>query len=136
MTPKRLIPLTLVLLALATIAFGVRTTQVAAQFAAQGSPTIDAGTPGATTTDAKPTDNTRAGANETEQKKAWECPVTIPPKPGFIATESEEVTYSKAFPAPDPYPNEYPYEGMVWYGSQGLWTALSIDGDHGGRKSV
>lgn len=129
-------PLALMLLTLTTTACGLPTMEVADQLAAQGSTTIDAGTTGATTTDAKTTDNAKARSNETERRKASECQVTFPPEPGFVATESEEVTYSKAFPAPDPYPHEYPNEGMVWYGSEGLWTALSVDGDHGGRKSV
>lgn len=71
-----------------------------------------------------------------EGKPAVECPVTIPPQPGFVATEPENVTYSTHFPAPDPWPREYPHEGMVWYGSAELWTALATDGDHWGRKSV
>lgn len=70
------------------------------------------------------------------KKTGFECPVTIPPQPGFAASEPEKVTYSEHFPAPDPWPSEYPHEGMVWYGSEELWTALAIDGDHSPRKSV
>ena len=126
----------LMLLTLATTACGLPATEVAGELVAQGSTTIGADTTGAMTTDTKTTDNAKAGSNETERKQTSECPVTIPPTPGFVATESEEVTYSKAFPAPAPYPHQYPHEGEVWYGSDGLWTALSLDGDHGGRKSV
>ena len=71
-----------------------------------------------------------------EVKTDFECPVTIPPQPGFVATSPEDVTYSEHFPAPDPWPSEYPHDGMVWYGSEELWTVLAIDGDHGVRKSV
>lgn len=74
--------------------------------------------------------------SQMEKKTDFECPVTIPPQPGFAASEPEKVTYSEHFPAPDPWPSEYPHEGIVWYGSEELWTALAIDGDHGGRKSV
>lgn len=74
--------------------------------------------------------------SQTEKKTDFKCPVTIPPQPGFVASEPENVTYSEHFPAPDPWPREYPHEHMVWYGSEDLWTALAIDGDHGGRKSV
>lgn len=70
------------------------------------------------------------------KKTDFECPVTIPPQPGFVAGEPENVTYSEHFPAPDTWPGEYPDEDAVWYGSEELWTALAVDGDHGGRKSV
>ncbi len=66
----------------------------------------------------------------------FDCPATIPPQPGLVTTESEDVTYSENFPAPDPWPAEYPHAGMVWYGTPELWTALAVDGDHGIRKSV
>lgn len=51
-----------------------------------------------------------------------ECPVTIPPQPGFSP--------------PEPWPATYPREGSVWYGNPGLWTVLETDGDYGPRKSV
>jgi len=73
---------------------------------------------------------------QTEKKTDFECPVTVPTQPGFEATKPEKVTYSEHFPAPDPWPSHYPHEGMVWYGSKELWTALAIDGDHSPRKSV
>jgi len=66
----------------------------------------------------------------------FECPVTIPPQPGFGVVKPESVTYSEQFPAPDPWPREYPHDGTAWYGSQELWTALATDGDHSPRKSV
>lgn len=46
-----------------------------------------------------------------------DCPVTKPPDP--------------AYAPPLPYPAEYPYEGMAWYGSDNLWTAIPIDGQWG-----
>ncbi|MFP3882849.1 MAG: hypothetical protein ACLFRT_07345 [Actinomycetota bacterium] len=52
----------------------------------------------------------------------FECPVTIPPQPGFSP--------------PEPWPATYPHDGSVWYGSPGLWTVLETDGDYGPRKSV
>lgn len=52
----------------------------------------------------------------------FECPVTIPPQPGFSP--------------PEPWPDTYPHEGSVWYGNPGLWTVLETDGDYGPRKSV
>jgi len=44
-----------------------------------------------------------------------ECPVTIPPQPGFTP--------------PAPYPETAPFEGHEWYGSDELWTALAVDGE-------
>lgn len=82
------------------------------------------------------TDTDAHEESQTEKKRDFKCPVTIPPQPGFVASEPEKVTYSEHFPAPDPWPREYPHEGMVWYGSEELWTALAIDGDHSPRKSV
>lgn len=67
---------------------------------------------------------------------AFECPVTIPPQPGFLASKPGDVTYSEHFPEPDPWPASYPHEGMVWHGTDDLWTALPVDGDYGVRKSV
>ncbi|MGF1617953.1 MAG: hypothetical protein ACFCU2_09150 [Acidimicrobiia bacterium] len=93
----------------------------------------------ATTTDlveTKKTDPTKTEPSKAEAKTEVECPVTIPPQPGFVATEPDNVTYSEHFPAPDPWPSEYPHEGEVWYGTEELWTALAVDGDHGVRKSV
>lgn len=52
----------------------------------------------------------------------FDCPVTIP-VPG-------------EFTAPDPYPATHPDAGLAWYGADGLWTALAVDGVHGQRKSV
>jgi hypothetical protein len=45
------------------------------------------------------------------------CPVTPPPAEPFIP--------------PEPWPETYPYEGRVWYGDAGLWTALPEDGEWG-----
>jgi hypothetical protein len=73
---------------------------------------------------------------ETDDNPAFYCPVTIPPQPGFAPSRPDDATYSEHFPAPDPWPAEYPYDAMVWYGTDDLWTALPIDGDYGLRKSV
>jgi len=81
-------------------------------------------------------EDAKVAISKVEEKTDFECPVTIPAQPGFVATKPEKVTYSKHFPAPDPWPREYPHAGMVWYGSEELWTALAADGDHGERKSV
>lgn len=92
-----------------------------------------------TTTDpveTKKTETTKTGASNVEEKSDFECPVTIPPQPGFEATKPENVTYSEHFPAPDPWPSEYPHKGEVWYGTEALWTALAVDGVHSPRKSV
>lgn len=79
---------------------------------------------------------TKKAENKVVDQPDFDCPVTIPPQPGFDATEPEDVTYTEHFPAPDPWPSQYPHEGMVWYGTEGLWTALAIDGHHSPRKSV
>lgn len=52
----------------------------------------------------------------------FECPVTIPPQPGFSP--------------PEPWAATYPHEGSVWYGDEELWTVLETDGTYGPRKSV
>lgn len=130
----------LIVLTLVTAACGMPVTASADDFGSQESTTVAAVKAKATTTTAKvelkKTDDTKSGSSEGEAKTDLECPVTIPSQPGFVATKSEKVTYSKNFPPPDPWPSEYPHEGMVWYGSEDLWTALAIDGDHGERKSV
>lgn len=65
-----------------------------------------------------------------------ECPVTMPPEPGLEVSAPDDVVYTEAFPAPEPYPHRYPRDGMVWYGTEDLWTALPVDGDYVARKSV
>jgi len=123
------------------LALGVLTLVVAAcGISATGSPD-DAGSQESTmaTTMTDQTDKankSQAATGKLQGQTDSECPVTIPPQPGFVASEPEKVTYSEHFPAPDPWPSEYPHEGMVWYGSEELWTALAIDGDHSPRKSV
>jgi hypothetical protein len=42
------------------------------------------------------------------------CPVTLPEKPLFTA--------------PEPLSPNAPWEGMFWFGSEHLWTALNING--------
>ena len=85
-----------------------------------------------TTSAAKPDFEGKSAAGE--EKTDFKCPVTIPSQPGMVAPEPKNATYSKNFPDLESSPS--PSEGMVWYGSPELWTALAIDGDHGGRKSV
>jgi hypothetical protein len=119
------------LLALIVTACAVPGTEVAGDVAVQGSTTVDV-----ITTGAKTTESAKVGLNEPNSDKESDCPVTIPPDPGFVATEPEKAGYSEHFPAPEPFPNEYPHEGMVWYGTDELWTVLSVDGDHAPRKSV
>ena len=55
---------------------------------------------------------------------SFECPVTIPTRSGFLA--------------PEPWPAHYPLDDdLLWYGTEGLWTALPIDpSDYGPRMSV
>lgn len=52
----------------------------------------------------------------------FECPITIPPQPGYSP--------------PEPYSVTYPDDGSIWYGTQGLWTVLPVDGDYQPRKSL
>jgi hypothetical protein len=87
------------------------------------------------TVEANKTEPAKNGTLKAEGQSDFVCPVTLPPQPGFLATEPEGLTYSEHFRATG-WPREYPHEGMVWYGSEELWTALAIDGDHGERKSV
>lgn len=58
------------------------------------------------------------------------------PEPGFEPQKPEAAVYTQQFPAPDPYPSEYPRDDGVWYGSDGLWTVLPLDGLHDERKAV
>lgn len=141
MSSRRQISAAFITLTLIMAACGVPATGSPSAVASQVSTTVaTVKTTKATTTTAtveskRPSD-VKVGVSKVEGKSDFECPVTIPPQPGFVATKPEKVAYSEHFPAPDPWPREYPHEGMVWYGSEGLWTALAIDGDHGGRKSV
>ena len=60
-----------------------------------------------------------APATTTPPKTA--CPVTIP---------------EGTFTPPDPWAAVYPNDGLVWFGSEGLWTVLDSSGVHSPRKSV
>lgn len=129
----------LVVFALAAAACGVpATTAQQGALIQEAKDTAEARKTTTTTTsiETKKAEDSKVESSKVEKKEAFECPVTIPPETGFVATEPEIVTYSKHFPAPDPWPAEYPHEDMVWYGSGELWTALDVDGDHSGRKSV
>lgn len=45
-----------------------------------------------------------------------DCPVTVPPQPGFVP--------------PEPYPPKpYEFSPGVWYGSAALWTSLDPEGE-------
>lgn len=112
---------------------------------AADSPEGNAAQPPTSTTESENTTTIETGSSseptpttdvEAEDKAAFECPVTIPPQPGFAASEPDAATYSEHFPAPDPWPTEHPHDDMVWYGTEELWTALPFDGDYGMRKSV
>lgn len=128
------------------LALGVSMLVVAACGMPATAPADDAGSQEsttATTVEGNKTITTAADAetdtpedSQMGKETDFECPVTIPPQPGFVASEPENVTYSEHFPAPDSWPREYPHEGAVWYGSEELWTVLAIDGDHSPRKSV
>jgi hypothetical protein len=123
--PRRHTLPALTLLILVTAACGSPATDVVGGLAPESS----------TTTTATET-TTSLGVEGENQELTSECPVTIPPHPGFLTSAPSDVTYSEHFPAPDPWPSEYPHEGMVWYGSEDLWTALPTDSDYGVRKSV
>ena len=99
---------------------------------------IDADSPASTTLpiEAEIAGTSQAEATKLEATTDFVCPVTFPLQPGFVATIPDNVTYSEHFPAPEPWPSEYPHDAMVWHGTEELWTALAVDGDHGGRKSV
>lgn len=49
------------------------------------------------------------------------CPLTLP---------------ESLFTPPGPYPPDPVHEGLIWYGSDELWTVLDINGTSGQRKSV
>lgn len=68
-------------------------------------------------------DSTTAAVDEAGNEPKFDCPVTIPSQPNLLRAQ-------------DPWPAEYPHDGMVWYGTDDLWTALALDGDHGVRRSV
>ena len=139
MGSRRHIPVALIVLTLVMAACGLPAAAPPGDVGSQESTTVATVTKATTTTatvETKKTDDTKNGSSKVEGKTDFECPVTIPSQPGFVATKSETVTYSKNFPPPDPWPSEYPHKGIVWYGSEDLWTALAIDGDHGERKSV
>lgn len=77
---------------------------------------------------------TKTDAPKTTEK--FVCPVTVPSKPGFEPSEPKTAVYTKNFPRPETYPTEYPDEESVWYGDDGLWTVLPLDGLYDERKTV
>ncbi|MGD2101525.1 MAG: hypothetical protein PVG83_04760 [Acidimicrobiia bacterium] len=70
------------------------------------------------------------------EEKGFACPVTLPPRPRFEPEEPEAAIYTENFPEPETYPTEYPGEQSVWYGANGLWTVLPLDGLFDERKTV
>lgn len=54
--------------------------------------------------------------------ESFQCPVTIPPQPGFVPS--------------DPDTAEPSIDDAVWYGDADLWTLLSSEGSYQPRKSV
>ena len=58
---------------------------------------------------------------EPEETSGRECPLTIP---------------QSLFTPPEQYPPDPVPEGLIWYGTDELWTILEIDGTTGHRKSV
>jgi hypothetical protein len=140
MKSRTQIPATIIVLTLFAAGCGMPTNALSGDAASEKSTTVETVKTtkaiASTTVEIKKTEPTKTGSNKVEGKSDFECPVTIPPQPGFLASAPENVTYSEHFPAPDPWPTEYPHEGEVWYGSEELWTALAVNGDHGGRKSV
>lgn len=141
MNPRNHILLILIVFALIVAACGVPDSEPRAGAAAQQSDTDTTSkaredAPTTTLIESKKTESTQIKADKTKPISEFDCPVTIPAQPGFTAPEPNDVTYGEHFPAPDPWPAKYPHEGMVWYGTKDLWTALDVDGDHGGRKSV
>lgn len=55
---------------------------------------------------------------------------------GFVDGECQPTMPTEEFAPPEPYASSRQSAGLIWYGSDDLWTALSLDGNHGGRKSV
>lgn len=67
-------------------------------------------------------DTTIARGADSRAKSGFECPITAPPTPAFVA--------------PEPHPAKPSDAGMVWYGTESLWTALPTEGSYSPRKSV
>ena len=62
------------------------------------------------------------GATTAWSDETFECPVTIPPRPGYLPADP-----ARAAPSMD---------DAVWYGDDDLWTVLPVDGTYQPRKSV
>ena len=118
---RRHIPVALIVLTLVTAACGVPVTASADDFGSQGTTTVATveTTKAPTTTatvEAKKSDDTKNGSSKVEGKTDFECTVTIPPQPGFVATKSEKITYSKKLPTSRPVAKCVPPQGhgLVW----------------------
>jgi len=53
-----------------------------------------------------------------------EIAASIPPVDCPVTTVAENIPFT----APEPYSSNAPWEGLFWFGTKGLWTALSTDG--------
>lgn len=80
----------------------------------------------------------RAAQKSTED---YRMPTDIPVASELTATAQKEIDQSTppedcpvttpgkvAFQAPKPYAPDAPWDGIFWYGSEGLWTALHTNG--------
>lgn len=74
--------------------------------------------------------------------ESYRMPTEVPTGPELTATVQTEIDAATppddcpvttaaagpSFKAPGPYATDAPWEGLFWYGSAGLWTALHTDG--------
>jgi hypothetical protein len=71
----------------------------------------------------------------------YRMPTDVPSAPELTATAQTEIELctppkdcpvttaeNVSFKAPEPYSPTAPWEGLFWYGSEGLWTALHTNG--------
>jgi hypothetical protein len=63
----------------------------------------------------RPQPTATAQAEEVPSLPPTDCPVTTAPK-------------QNSFKAPEPYSADAPWEGIFWYGTDNLWTALHTNG--------
>ena len=62
-------------------------------------------------------------ASSLTQSAQTEVAASIPPADCPVTTRGNVL-----FKAPEPYSSSAPWEGMFWFGSEGLWTALNTNG--------
>lgn len=62
----------------------------------------------------------------------YRMPTVVPAASELTATAQAECPVTTAenvsFKAPEPFSTTAPWEGLFWYGAEGLWTALHTDG--------